>query len=163
MGWLGELRAERLMIRYAILLLVGLLLMGGRAAAQSDLQIYAPVYGNWCGPNHPVNMSRADEPVDALDASCMRHDYCIAAQGDYSCGCDIPFLRELRSTRWPNPQVRRHARAIYDVVALVPCDSPDGTSYKQTMFAVDLFYDVVSGKSAPTDVLDRWRSLFIGD
>lgn len=135
----------------------------GFAAAQSNLQIYAPVYGNWCGPNHPVNMSSAGAPVDLLDAACMRHDYCTAAQGDYNCGCDISFLQELRQSHWQNPMIQRDARAIYDALALVPCSSPDGTSLKQTMFAVDLFYDVMSGKSAPLDVLERWRSLFLGN
>ena len=91
----------------------------------------------------------------------MRHDYCIAAQGEYSCGCDIPFLRELRATAWPNSMIQRNARAIYDAVALVPCNSPDGTTLKQTMFAVDLFYDVMSGKLVPLDVFERWRSLFM--
>lgn len=149
------------MKRFAILLLC---LWGivGAAQAQSDLQIYAPVYGNWCGPNHPVNMSRANGPVDALDATCMRHDYCIAAKGAYSCGCDIALLQELRGTRWPAPMMQRNARAIYDAIALLPCETPDGTSYKQTMFAVDLYYDLMSGKSAPMDVVERWRSLFTG-
>ena len=153
------------MKRYTVLLsgLCACLLYGGVVSAQSNLQIYAPVYGNWCGPNHPLNMSQASAPVDQLDAACMRHDYCIAAQGDYSCGCDIPFLRELRGTAWPNPMIQRNARAIYDAIALVPCNSPDGTALKQTMFAVDLFYDVMSGKSLPQDVFGRWRSLFIGD
>jgi len=130
--------------------------------AQSNLQIFAPVYGNWCGPNHPVDMSRAGAPVDPLAAACMRHDYCAAAQGEYSCGCDISLLQELRGTRWQNPMIQRNARAIYDAIALVPCDTPDGMTYKQTMFAIDLFYDVVSGNGAPMDVFDRWRALFSG-
>jgi len=130
--------------------------------AQSNLQIFAPVYGNWCGPNHPVDMSRAGPPVDVLDAACMRHDYCVATRGEYDCGCDISFLQELRATRWQNPMIQRNARAIYDAMALVPCDAPDGMTYKQTMFAVDLFYDVVSGNAMPMDVVDRWRALLFG-
>jgi hypothetical protein len=146
-----------------VFLFVGLWCLSGAAIAQSNLHIYAPVYGNWCGPNHPVNMSRAGGPVDALDASCRRHDYCIAAQGDYDCGCDISFLQELRNTAWQNPMIQQNARAIYDALALMPCNSADGTSYKQTMFAVDLFYDVMSGNSAPTAVFERWRNLFMGN
>jgi len=134
----------------------------GGATAQSNLQIYAPVYGNWCGPNHPVNMSQAGPPVDALDAACMRHDHCVAVQGAYSCGCDVSLLQELRQTPWQNPLIQRDARAIYDAIALIPCNSVDGTTLKQTMFAVDLAYDVVSGISAPLDVFERWRSLFLG-
>ena len=148
---------------FAILSVFGLLVAGFQAAAQSGLQVYAPVYGNWCGPNHPVNMSRANGPVDGLDAACMGHDYCIAAKGEYSCGCDIAFLQALREARWPNPDMQRNARAIYDAVALTPCDSPEGTSHKQTMFATDLFYDVISGKSVPMDVFHRWRRLVTGD
>ena len=142
-----------------------LLILAGVAGAeaQSSLQIYAPVYGRWCGPNHPVEMSRAGPPVDMLDAACMRHDYCVAAQGEYNCGCDVALLNELRRTRWPNPLMQRNARAIYDAIALVPCDSPDGTTLKQTMFAVDLFYDVISGNGMPMDVMDRWRTLFFGN
>lgn len=134
----------------------------GFAAAQSNLQIYAPIYGNWCGPNHPVNMSQANGPIDGLDAACMRHDYCIAQQGEYNCGCDISLLQDLRTTRWQNPMIQRNARAVYDAMALVPCNSPDGTTLKQTMFAVDLFYDLMSGNSVPNDVFERWRSLFFG-
>ncbi len=58
--------------------------------------------------------------------------------------------------------IQRNARAIYDAIALVPCDTPDGMTYKQTMFAVDLFYDVMSGKAMPMDVFDRWRALLFG-
>lgn len=132
------------------------------ASAQSRFQITAPIYGNWCGPQHPVDMSRAAPPVNLLDAACMRHDYCVAAQGEYNCGCDISFLQELRSTRWPNPMVQNSARAIYDAIALVPCDTPDGTTYKQTLFAVDLFNDVMSGRGQPMDVFARWRVLLFG-
>ncbi len=135
----------------------------GIATAQGNLQIYAPIYGNWCGPNHPANMSQASVPIDPLDAACMHHDYCTATQGEYNCGCDISFLQDLRQTRWQNPTIQRNARAIYDAIALVPCNSPDGTTLKQTMFAVDLFYDVMSGKSVPSDVFERWRSLFFGN
>jgi len=151
--------------RFSILL-IGLcawLFGASFAAAQNNLQIYAPIYGNWCGPNHPVNMSQAAAPVDPLDAACMRHDYCVAAQGENNCGCDISLLQVLRNTSWQNPVIQNNARAIYDAIALMPCNSPDGTTFKQTMFAVDLFYDVMSGKSVPLDVFERWRSLFTGN
>ncbi|MCK4713378.1 MAG: hypothetical protein KAT26_10915 [Marinosulfonomonas sp.] len=132
------------------------------AVAQTIPDVYARIYGNWCGPSHPVDMSRAAPPVDRLDAACMRHDYCVAARGDYDCGCDISLLQELRGTRWGNPVIQGNARAIYDAVALVPCSNPDGTTYKQTLFVVDLLYDFASGKGMPMDVVDRWRDLMFG-
>ncbi len=135
------------------------LLAAGVAAAQDNSWIDIPIYGNWCGPNHPENMSRAAPPVDALDAACMRHDQCTAARGRFDCGCDIGLLQELRATHWPNPVIGRNARAIYDAIAMVPCTSPDGMAVKQSMFTADLMRDVMTGQGTPMDVLDRWRRL----
>ena len=144
-----------------IILLAGLTQIGsaGLTLAQSSSWLDVPIYGNWCGPNHPENMSRAAPPVDGLDAACMRHDYCVAARGRFDCGCDIGLLRELRATRWPNPVMERNARGIYDAIAMVPCDSPDGMAVKQSMFSADLMRDVMTGRGTPMDVLDRWRRL----
>lgn len=141
---------------------VFVLFWAGAVAAQNLPEVYARVYGNWCGPSHPLDMSRAAAPVDPLDAACMRHDYCVAARGDHDCGCDISFLKELRGTRWNNPVIQGNARAIHDAIALVPCNSSDGTTYKQTLFVVDLLSDVISGKGMPMDVADRWRGLIFG-
>ena len=138
------------------------LLASPPAMAQGVPNIYAPLYGNWCGPNHPVDMSRAGPPLDQLDAACMRHDQCFAALGDQNCNCDISLLNELRTTAWPNPVIDQNARAVYDAIALVPCNSLGGTTQKQTMFAVDLAYDVISGRGTPMDVLERWRYLLLG-
>ena len=134
----------------------------GAGVAESNLQIHAPVYGNWCGPHHPVDMGHASPPIDALDAACQRHDYCIAAKGQYSCGCDIPFLREVRSIQFSSLKSQQDARAIYDAIALVPCDTADGTSLKRTMFAIDLIYDVVSGNGTGLEVFTRWKNLVFG-
>ncbi len=132
------------------------------AGAQEFPEIYAPVYGNWCGPNHPVSIENAPAPVDQLDSACMRHDYCVAAQGDYNCGCDLAFLTELRSTRWSGPVIQQNARGIYDAIALMPCSSPEGTAQKHAMFAIDQSLDLLLGRGTPMDVLERWRSLFMG-
>ena len=143
------------------LLLAGIaqLFAAGIVAAQDGSWADIPIYGNWCGPNHPENISRAAPPVDMLDAACMRHDYCTAARGRFDCGCDIGFLNELRATPWPNPAIRRNARGIYDAIAMVPCSSPDGMAVKQSMFSADLLRDVMTGQGTPMDVLDRWRRL----
>lgn len=52
-----------------------------------------PVYGNWCGIDHPRR--GWPPPVDAFDAACMRHDLCTAAPGANQ-ACDIAFVGELR-------------------------------------------------------------------
>lgn len=150
------------MTRRTISFVITALFWAGAAAAQTMPEVYARIYGNWCGPSHPVDMSRAAPPVDRLDAACMRHDYCVAARGDYDCGCDISLLQELRTTRWSNPEIQGNARAIYDIIAIMPCSSPDGTTYKQTLFVVDMLYDVAAGKGMPMDVIERWRDLIFG-
>jgi hypothetical protein len=147
---------------WGILLVPALLFGAGQVRAQNMPEISLPVYGNWCGPDWPVNIYNAPAPVDPIDAACMRHDFCFAALGDFSCRCDITLLNELRNGRYNAPWQQNTARAIYDAIALTPCDSPDGMSYKQTMFAVDLFTDTLSGRGTPMDVLDRWQNLLFG-
>ncbi|WP_058556040.1 hypothetical protein [Thiohalocapsa sp. ML1] len=67
-----------------------LLVAAGDAAAFKCM----PLYGNWCGINHPSY--GAPPPVDAFDAACMRHDLCTASlPGDRP--CDIAFLNELHA------------------------------------------------------------------
>lgn len=149
--------------RLLVFLLLPLLWLGSGAWSQSLPQVYAPVYGNWCGPNHPIDMSRAGPPIDSLDGACLRHDQCIAARGQFDCGCDIGFLNELRQTPWPNPAMAQDARAIYDAIAVIPCTSPDGTMQKQSMFAADLAADVLARGGNPLEVLHRWQNLFLGN
>ncbi|MEA3640920.1 MAG: hypothetical protein VBE63_13375 [Lamprobacter sp.] len=67
-----------------------LLLAAGDAAAFKCM----PLYGNWCGIDHP---SRGwPPPIDAFDAACMRHDLCTAQPGP-NAPCDRAFVGELRS------------------------------------------------------------------
>ena len=134
----------------------------GEAWAQVFPSPSIPVYGNWCGPDHPRSLAFAAAPVDALDAACMRHDYCFAAQGEFDCGCDIALLTELRNTQWQNPRIASDARGIYDAIALTPCSNPSGVAFKQSMFMRDLYADTISGRGTPLDVLERWRKLVIG-
>jgi len=137
-------------------------LMGSFSPLQAQVLPSIPVYGNWCGPDHPRSFAFAASPVDPVDAACMRHDYCVAAQGEFDCGCDIALLNELRSTPWPNPFLRDTARGIYDAIALTPCRDPNGMAYKQTQFMKDLYFETVTGQGTPMDVMDRWRKLVTG-
>jgi len=55
------------------------------------------VYGHYCGPNSGNNFSLA--PVDAVDALCLQHDYCIEKSVElaYGAGTRVP----LRSHKVP--------------------------------------------------------------
>jgi hypothetical protein len=70
----------------------GLLLI--TAATQTHAFKCVPIYGNWCGIDHPRGGWPA--PVDAFDAACMRHDLCTAGPGSDT-PCDIAFVSELRA------------------------------------------------------------------
>ncbi len=132
------------------------------ANAQDMPNISFPIYGNWCGPDYPSNIYNAAGPIDQIDAACMRHDFCYAAAGDFNCGCDITFLNELRNGRYPTPYHQNSARAIYDAIALTPCNDPNGMTFKQAMFAIDLLNDSLNGNGTPMDVLERWKILLLG-
>jgi len=126
-------------------------------AAQA--QVSLPVYGNWCGPDYPANTAIAAPPVDALDAACMRHDYCAAARGRFDCGCDLMLMYELRNTVWPNPYIQADARGIHDAIAVIPCRDLYGAAQKQSLFMQDVLVDSLNGHAAPVDVLERWRQV----
>ena len=129
------------------------------APLSGSAQISIPVYGNWCGPDYPLNPAMASAPVDALDAACMRHDYCIAVQGRFDCGCDLSFMTELRTTQWQNPAIQSDARGIHDAIAIVPCNDPFGNAQKQGLFMGDLLIDSLNGNAAPMDIMQRWQRL----
>src|ERR1044072_36432 len=57
-----------------------------------------PVYGNWCGPDHPKPGS-IPIPTDELDTACMVHDQCYAKQGYLSCACDQALLDAREAAR----------------------------------------------------------------
>ena len=57
-----------------------------------------PVYGNWCGPEHPKDLATLTPPptpVDELDRLCMRHDYCYMEHGNFNCDCDNTFTTDV--------------------------------------------------------------------
>lgn len=111
--------------------------------------INLPVHGNWCGPGHFGGM-----PIDLLDAACMRHDFCTVEFGPYTCGCDLSFMQELRAVSWPNPYLAEKAHAVYEAMAIVPCDGPGGQA-KVDMALNDWAGRVAAGQEAPWAVLER--------
>lgn len=52
-------------------------------------------YGNWCGPNHPADITTAAPPIDLLDAQCKAHDLCYVNKGEFDCGCDRVLVTGL--------------------------------------------------------------------
>ena len=53
-----------------------------------------PLHGKWCGPAWPGQNPWTD-PVDTLDAICMRHDKCYHYTGYLGCECNHRAAREL--------------------------------------------------------------------
>lgn len=54
-----------------------------------------PLCGNWCGPDHPKDISKNPPAVDQLDSACRQHDKCYAEFGYYSCACDQALVDEV--------------------------------------------------------------------
>ena len=139
------------MFRFALLVL----LLATPAGAQS-----LPVHGNWCGIGYSgANLPYPAPPTDALDAACMRHDLCTGWQGRFNCGCDLGFMGELRTTPWPNPGLAEKARATYEAIAMIPCTSPDGYALKMRLLSSDWASDVLAGRQAPWQILNRLSRL----
>lgn len=88
------------------------------------------VYGNWCGYDHPSDMSTAAPPVDELDAICMRHDYCYVEKGQFACECDKALNEELQANLSANKyqgQQKHFARSFHHYFKGSPCaGTPDG-------------------------------------
>ena len=65
------------------------------------------LHGNFCGiGGHP-----GLEPVDALDAACMRHDACTRTGSLPSCACDERLEREARVIA-DNPATTAELKAL---------------------------------------------------
>lgn len=139
-------------ILHFALLILPLLALHAPTAQAASLQLY----GHWCGPGNSINTA---PPTDLLDGACMRHDMCSVANGMGACGCDITFMRELRGLPYPNGTIQVAGRAMYDGIAMSPCNDPNGWAYKQSMMWNDIAADVVSGRATPFDVPARWMYL----
>lgn len=114
------------------------------------------LYGNWCGPGTQLNNF---PPIDPLDATCMQHDLCYATHGVGACGCDVAFMRELRAMSFPNGEIEVRARAMYDALAMMPCNDPNGWAVKQSLMWSDIASDAINGRASPFDVPARWMYL----
>lgn len=55
-----------------------------------------PIYGNYCGPNHP-KAGTHPAPIDGTDSACMRHDECYAKNGYFNKECDMRLITELKA------------------------------------------------------------------
>ncbi|HEY9163672.1 MAG TPA: hypothetical protein VIN57_03590 [Magnetovibrio sp.] len=115
------------------------------------------MYGNWCGPGVG---SYGLPPIDPLDTACMRHDTCYVVSGTAACECDVAFMREVRAIIYPNEQTYVQARAMYDALAMMPCDDPAGWALKQSLMWSDIADDALSGRATPFEVPARWMYLF---
>ncbi len=139
---------------------LGVLLMLLVAAPAAARAMSLPMYGNWCGPGHPRDAHAARlAPIDGLDAACMAHDLCTAQVGRQHCGCDIRFMNRVRDLRYPTADRQAIARAMYDALAMIPCDDPMDTAYKQARVWSDLAADFFSGRAGPWEMPLRWMAL----
>lgn len=62
----------------------------GSKPTESTPEAGLPVHGNWCGPGHG-----GGQPVDELDAACMRHDQCYDRNGYFNCRCNQALVNEI--------------------------------------------------------------------
>jgi|GEM_PF-3221356 hypothetical protein len=60
-----------------------------------------PVYGNWCGPNHPKDIDNATAPIDLIDQACKNHDLCYQWQTYLDADCDKMLVFALDNTYEP--------------------------------------------------------------
>jgi len=82
-------------------------------------------YGNWCGPNHPVDITTAPDPIDLLDNQCKIHDFCYSDKGDFDCGCDRQLVTDLdnnQKKRLFTPEQYLLAQNIKLHFAFSPCN-----------------------------------------
>lgn len=94
---------------------------------------YLPVYGNWCGLDHPKNFTQLSQltqlslfakPVDEIDAACKAHDACYVEKGMFSCECDYALWKSmsdfLQQTDIPKKQ-NSYAKVIWRYFYVSPC------------------------------------------
>lgn len=82
-------------------------------------------YGNWCGPNHPPDITTAPEPIDLLDKQCQTHDLCYIDKGDFNCSCDRAMVKEIdlsQKKKLFNREQYLLAQNIKIHFALSPCN-----------------------------------------
>lgn len=125
---------KHIFLKYSVLFFISIfylpLLFADNDAAKTEQQMDKSgsgfiFYGNWCGPNHPPDMTKAAEPIDLLDAQCKTHDLCYFDKGDFDCGCDRAMVKEIDQ----NQKMKRFTREQYLLAqniklhfALSPCN-----------------------------------------
>jgi len=55
-----------------------------------------PLYGNWCGPDHPKKGTNPTA-IDKTDLACKHHDQCYEANGYFNKSCDASLIIELKN------------------------------------------------------------------
>ena len=67
-----------------------------------------PVYGNYCGPDHPKKGTNPI-PIDKTDLACKSHDKCYETNGYFNASCDEALI-ELLKINQPSTEVEKVAR-----------------------------------------------------
>lgn len=141
---------------------VAVMMMGNAtnaAETEADTAGTYAVYGNWCGPSHPVDTTKAPPPIDNLDASCMRHDLCYETKGTLNCDCDADLVGEIRADldnkAYLRPQLK-YARNIHNYFQASPCD---GDAKKKLLPSRILHRVYDKAKTKVTTVMEK----FAGD
>ena len=84
-------------------------------------QGFIPVYGNWCGPDHPkYDKSNAPPAIDKLDAACRRHDKCYEEKGYLNCDCDFQLISDINNLRGGGYS-KIQAQSISRYFVIAPC------------------------------------------
>ena len=60
-----------------------------------------PIYGNWCGPNHPKKGTNP-QPIDKTDLACKVHDLCYSKKGYFHSQCDQQLVTNLKKIQPTN-------------------------------------------------------------
>lgn len=81
----------------------------------------------WCGPG----CSGPGEPINDVDACCMRHDLCLG-HGNHPCDCDEQLIECLRYRRNPQTQKGRNAELMYNFMKVKHSLSCGGKSRRIT-------------------------------
>ncbi len=113
------------------------------------------IYGNWCGPNHPSDMDKADEPIDRLDQACQAHDLCYEEQGYLSCECDrqltISVSSDLREGHFSGDQ-HLYAQSIYQYFNSSLCRGDNTHKSQPSRVVQDVIDQVIEKRN---EVLDN--------
>ena len=90
-----------------------------------------PIYGCWCGPNHPPEGETPDA-IDVWDMACQEHDQCYIQRGRNSTACDARFVVDIEYIADAEGKIPRPLLVAYGIfrVRLV------GVPYIQGQFTI---------------------------